>query len=171
MLSFLFPRLTPQPVRSAALFQSLVEEARRPHWYLLGKVPDTIDGRFAILATIAALVTVRLEHGGETAREAGVGLTERFVEAMDSEHRELGIGDPALGKKVRRLVGSLGRRIELWRGAVHDGERWDQAVEASLFREGQAPAGAVSHCGQHLRLLWARLAGLPDEALAKGRLE
>ena len=99
MLSFLFPRLTP-PARGAALFEALVGEARRPGWYLEGQVPDTLDGRFAVLATIVALATVRLERGGDVARAASVALAERFVESMDAEHRQLGLGDPAVGKLV-----------------------------------------------------------------------
>ena len=73
-------------------------------------MPDTIDGRFAVLATITALVLVRLERGGDEAKRASVALTERFIEVMESEHRELGLGDPTLGKTVRKLVGSLARR-------------------------------------------------------------
>jgi cytochrome b pre-mRNA-processing protein 3 len=170
MIRFLFPRLTRGPARAATLFAALVGEARKPHWYLIGKVPDTIDGRFGLLVTITALAAVRLEHGGEAAREAAVGLAERFVEAMDSEHREMGIGDPALGKTVRKLVGSLGRRIDLWRDALGDSGDWEQATVDSLFFKRAPSPEAAEHCGQHLRLLWTKLVGLSDEALAEGRL-
>ena len=81
-------------------------------------MPDTIDGRFAVLATIIALVLVRLEREGEAGNAASVALTERFIHVMESEHRELGLGDPTLGKTVRKLVGMLARRTELWRGAA-----------------------------------------------------
>ena len=47
-----------------------------------------------------------------------MALTERFIEVMESEHRELGLGDPTLGKTVRKLVGALARRTELWRSAT-----------------------------------------------------
>ena len=111
MLRFLFPGLTADPERGAALFDAVTSEARKAHWYVEGGVPDDLDGRFRILATIAALAIVRLEQlGGE--RES-VALTERFIEVMEAEHRELGLGDPGLGKTVRRLVGALGRRVEL----------------------------------------------------------
>ena len=46
---------------------------------------------------------------------ASVALTERFIHVMESEHRELGLGDPTLGKTVRKLVGMLARRTQLWR--------------------------------------------------------
>ena len=73
------------------------------------RCPDTLDGRFAVLATITALVLVRLEAAMAMRGNAvSVALTERFIEVMESEHRELGLGDPTLGKTVRKLVGIAG---------------------------------------------------------------
>lgn len=171
MLSFLFPRLTPAESRGCALFEALVGEARRPHWYVEGEVPDTLDGRFAVLATVVALATVRLERGGEAAQREAVALAERFVEAMDAEHRQLGLGDPALGKSVRKLVGSLARRVELWREAIGGDQDWEQAVRSSLFRGALLSADALAHCQSALRGTWTKLEAASDEALAQGRLE
>lgn len=170
MLRYLFPRLTPGESRGARLFQALVAEARQPHWFVDGQVADTIDGRFAVLTTIVALATVRLERGGELGRSAAVALAERFVEAMDSEHRQIGINDPALGRTVRKLVGALGRRVEMWRQAVPPGEVWAGAVSESLFRATTPPAAALLHAEHALRELWARLDGASDAALADGRI-
>ena len=89
------------------MFDWVTREARARHWYIEGRVPDTIEGRFAMLATIAALVILRLERGGTRGIEASVALTERFVEVMESEHREMGLGDPKLGRTVRKLVSGL----------------------------------------------------------------
>jgi cytochrome b pre-mRNA-processing protein 3 len=170
MLSYLFPRLTPSANRGATLFEALVGEARQPHWYVEGQVPDSIDGRFAVLSTIVALATVRLECGGDAARAAAVALAERFIEAMDSEHRQMGIGDPTLGKTVRKLVGALSRRVALWRRTIALGEGWDEPVSGSLFR-GAAPSGeALTHCETALRGYWAGLDAAADEELAEGRI-
>lgn len=152
------------------MFEALVSEARKPHWYLLGKVPDTVDGRFAMLATVIALATVRLERGGDAALEAAVALAERFVDAMDSEHRQMGLGDPAIGKKVRKLLGALERRVGLWRDALRDSDNWADVAAESLFHGAPPSLAAADHCGQHLRLFWARICGLSGEELAKGRV-
>ena len=165
MLRFLFPRLTAQPARGADLFAAVTHEARQPHWYLDGGVLDTLDGRFAVLATIAALVLVRLEAGEEGADMTSVALTERFVAIMEAEHRELGLGDPGLGKKVRRLVSALGRRVELWRSAVAA----DDFVGAAGESLG-SDVGSVGHNVHALRDLWARLQATPVPDLADGRL-
>ncbi|MBV9526932.1 ubiquinol-cytochrome C chaperone family protein [Sphingomonas sp.] len=166
MLRFLFPRLTDRPARGADLFAAVTREARQPHWYADGGVPDTLDGRFAVLATVTALVLVRLESGGEPGDAAGVALTERFVAVMEAEHRELGLGDPGLGRKVRKLVSALGRRVESWRAAV----AMDDFAGAAVDSLGLAGTGTASHNVRALHDLWARLKALDVAGLADGRL-
>src|SRR5205814_2590629 len=153
MLGFLFRGLTAQPARGEALFAAVTAEARRRSWYVDGAVPDTLDGRFAVLATIMALVLVRLEREGERGHAASVALTERFIEVMESEHRELGLGDPTLGKTVRKLVGMLARRAELWRAAESG---WIEVTRESLYKSdvGEAP---LRHCARALREFERRL--------------
>lgn len=170
MLGFLFRTLTADPHRGVALFDAVTAKAREPHWYVEGTVPDTLDGRFAVLATIAALVLVRLEEAGESGNAASVALTERFIEVMESEHREFGIGDPTLGKTVRKLVGSLARRTELWRGAVGGETDWNEAARESLYKEGVSP-DALRHSAQALASVWTGLRRASVEALVEGRLQ
>jgi cytochrome b pre-mRNA-processing protein 3 len=170
MLSFLFRRLTAAPTRGAELFDALTGLAREPHWYVEGKVPDTLDGRFAVLATIAALVLVRLEGEGEPGDIISVALTERFVHVMESEHRELGIGDPTLGKTMRKLVGSLARRVELWRSAANGEIEWETATRDSLYKGG-ASADTLEHSGDALRRLWVKLRGRTLTELDEGKLQ
>ena len=170
MLRFLFPRLTAEPERGAALFDWVTALARAPHWYLDGAVEDTVDGRFAILATIAALVSVRLEQAGDNGAHASVALTERFIEVMEAEHREMGMGDPKLGRTVRKLVSALSRRIELWRKAVSGGD-WNAAAQASVYGASQPEAQALAHTSSRLRELWRQLDTARDSAVAEGEVE
>jgi cytochrome b pre-mRNA-processing protein 3 len=170
MLTFLFRRLTAAPSRGAELFDAVTGLAREPHWYVEGKVPDTLDGRFAVLATITALVLVRLEGEGESGDAISVGLTERFVHVMESEHRELGIGDPTLGKTMRKLVGSLARRVELCRSATSGGVEWQIATRDSLYKD-RVSADALVHASEALKRLWAKLQGTTLSELNEGKLQ
>jgi len=169
MLDFLFRRLTSEPKRGAELFGSMTRLARRPHWYVEGEVPDTLDGRFAVLATIVALVLVRLEADGDDGNLVSVALTERFIEVMESEHRELGIGDPTLGKTVRRLVGSLARRTDLWRSATTTDDDWEAAARDSLYKA-DVGADALAHSASALKRLWAGLKNIPLDDIGQGKL-
>jgi cytochrome b pre-mRNA-processing protein 3 len=170
MLNFLFRRLTAERPGGVALFAWATAQARRPHWYVEGQVPDTLDGRFAMLATITALSLSRLEQLGDAAYAASVALTERFIAVMESEHRELGVGDPALGKQVRRLVGSLARRVELWRDTVAGSGDWLEAARQSVYTNAVA-ADALAHSSAALEALWARLEAADLESLIGGNVD
>jgi cytochrome b pre-mRNA-processing protein 3 len=165
MLKFLFRGLTAERASGAPLFDALTAIARQNHWYVEGDVPDTLDGRFAVLATVTAIATVRLERDGAEGERVSVALAERFIEVMESEHRELGLGDPGLGKTVRKLVGMLAKRVELWR----DVEDPVTATHESLYRDGAA-ADALEHSAEALKALAERIDGLTLAELEQGKL-
>src|SRR5437588_3905141 len=166
MLRFLFLGLTTHPATGEAPLAAATAAARRHSWYVDGAVPDSLDGRFAVLATIMALALVRLEREGERGHAASVALTERFIEVMESEHRELGLGDPTLGKTVRKLVGMLANRTELWRSAGGD---WIGAANQSLYK-GEAPARALHDSAGALENLSRRLDATSLRALRQGKI-
>lgn len=167
MLKFLFRGLTADIASGAPLFEALTREARRAHWYVEGAVPDTLNGRFAVLATLTSLTLVRLESDGDAGNHASVLLTERFIEVMESEHRELGMGDPALGRTVRKLVGMLARRTDIWRSTEARQAGWSEATRASLYR-GEGTPEAVRHSGEALKMFSDRLSATSLERLQKG---
>jgi cytochrome b pre-mRNA-processing protein 3 len=170
MLRFLFPRLTADRPHGAELITRISAEARSAHWYVEGAVPDTIDGRFAMLATVTALILVRLERDGGEGDRLSVALTERFIDLMEAEHRQLGLGDPALGRTVRKLVGALARRVDLWRSAIDGNPPWDDAVRESGYKA-DPPRIGLKHSAGRLRRLWGGLDEVTLSALAEGRLE
>ena len=92
------------------LYDAIVAQARAPHWYRDGAVPDTLDGRFDMVSSVLALVLLRLEaldSRGESAL-----LTELFITDMDGQLRQRGIGDLVVGKHVGRMMSQLGGRLD-----------------------------------------------------------
>jgi len=170
MLDFLFRRLTADSERGIELFAAVTRIAREPQWYVDGEVPDTLDGRFAVLATVTALVLARLESEGEAGNPVSVALTERFIEVMESEHRELGLGDPTLGKTVRKLVGSLARRTSFWRAAIASETGWDDTARDSLYKNDVSDE-ALGHSAYASRKLWTALQRAELADIARGRFE
>jgi cytochrome b pre-mRNA-processing protein 3 len=152
------------------LYDEIVARARQPHWYLDGQVPDTLEGRFSMLATLIALVDIRLENGGEQARFASVSLAECFVGDMDAELRQMGTGDPVMGKKVGGLVGALGGRVGAWRRVVEGTDSWEVVTARSVYRGAKVPIPAREHVERQLRLFWSALEARSDEALVEGAL-
>ena len=170
MIRGLFARLTGGPKRGEAMYRLAVEEARRTSWFIEGEVPDTVNGRFAVLATIVALMTVRLEREGEKGQEATVALTESLVDSLDVEIREMGLGDPTLGKQVRRLVGSVSGRVDRWKAIVDSDGAWTDEVRRSLYLDEGAKPEAIGYSESALRALWKELDESSLEDIAEGKL-
>lgn len=162
----LFTRLRPASPPSSAAYDAAVNVMRLPHWYLAGAVPDTMDGRFSLLATICALVALRLEADGEAGNAPGVALTEAFIADMDAQMRQEGF-DATLGKKVRHLVGSLASRVDRWRGL--EDATWNEVAKRSVYRDEPVSDEALAHSVDALKTVRDRLAGLPLDAVNGGR--
>ena len=152
----------------AALYAAVVAEMRRPEHYLEAGVPDTMDGRFALLSTLLALADIRLGQGGAGAKAVAPRLAECFIADMDVQMREEGFGDPSLGKQVRMMVGALASRVDRWQGVIERGGEWRGAVVASLYRDAPPGEAEVAAGEAMLRAFWARLEESADEKLVEG---
>jgi cytochrome b pre-mRNA-processing protein 3 len=159
-----------EPNVAEPLYTQVVAKARSPHWYVAGRVPDTMEGRFSVLATLLALTDLRLEEGGDEARKASVALAECFVHDMDSQLRQDGVGDPVMGKRVGSLVGALGGRLGAWRKVIAGEESWEAVAGRSLYREKVPSEEALLHSVDELKRYWQALQGRSDEALVGGVL-
>ena len=132
MLRFLFPRLTADPERGADLFALVAARRASPHWYRRRRrSPDTIDGRFAMLATIAALAIVRLERGGD-AGESPVGRADRALHRGDGSRASRAgarrSGARQDGAQAGRRARPAGRAVA--RGGRREGD-WDGRARGS----------------------------------------
>lgn len=151
------------------LYRAIVAAGRDPSWYLAGEVPDTIDGRFDMIAALTALVLLRLEAEGEAGQAPSVLLTELFIQDMDGEMRQLGIGDYVVGKHVGRMVGALGGRLGAYRTAqAEDG--FEEAVRRNIFRDAPPSDAAVGIVAVRLKEYSAALAASSMADLLAARL-
>lgn len=152
-----------------SLYAAIVAEARQPHWYVEGGVADSIDGRFDMVNAVLALVLIRLEALGEAAKAPSVRLAEAFVEDMEGQLREIGIGDQTVGKHMGRMMGALGGRLGAYRDALSSGDLGDALVR-NLYR-GEAPEpAALGHTKGALMDLRHALDAQSLDALLAGRL-
>lgn len=153
---------------AAALYRAVVERARAPHWYQSGAVADTLDGRFDMIAAVLSLVLLRLE--GDPAGDAtGVALAERFVDDMDPQLREIGIGDIVVGKHIGRMMSMLGGRLGAYRDGLAAGSL-RTALLRNLYRDRDPGDAAMEHVEGTLLRFNAALASTSVDALAAGRL-
>jgi cytochrome b pre-mRNA-processing protein 3 len=152
------------------LYRAVVAAGRDPFWYVEGQVPDTLDGRFDMVAAITALVLLRLEAEGPAAQSEAVLLTEIFVDDMDGTLRQIGIGDYVVGKHVGRMMGALGGRLGAFRTADADGSGYAEAVRRNIFHEAPPSGEAVAAVGARLERFAAALRDTGMDDLRAGRL-
>ncbi len=153
------------PVRP--LWHRVVEIAREKAWYAQYGVADAVPGRFDAITLVLALVLLRMERD-EALMESSVRLTEIFVDDMDGQLRESGIGDLVVGKHIGRLMGTLGGRLGALREALPQG---DEALAEVLARnitliDGADPAKLVAPT----RTLADALDALSSEDLMAARI-
>jgi cytochrome b pre-mRNA-processing protein 3 len=148
-------------------YAQLVATARQPHWYLDGGVADSVDGRFDMLATLLSLALLRLE-GERTYAGASALLTEVFVDDMDAQMREFGVGDVVVGKRVGKLMGLLGGRLGALRAALADGGDLDGFIQRNLYRAETRDPANTAHVANALRRHYTQLLAADSNAIVAG---
>jgi cytochrome b pre-mRNA-processing protein 3 len=114
MLTWLTRRSSEARV-ATELYGLIVTAARQPEFYLAGGVPDTKEGRFALLVMHMALVLERLRPEGEAGSVLGQALIETFVTDIDDNMREIGIGDLSVPRNVKKAAAALENRWNRYR--------------------------------------------------------
>ena len=144
LLKRLFAR-DPDPKQALRpLWHRTVELSRDPAWYANRGVADTVQGRFDMITLVLGIILLRMERE-DRLKPGSVYLTELFVDDMDGQLRETGMGDPTLGKQMGRLVSVLGGRL----GALREAGRSEDAVaevivrNAAIAGDGRAAAAAL----------------------------
>lgn len=160
---FAAPRDPRQEVR--ALWHSVVDQARAPEWYRDGGVADTLEGRFDMVTMVLAVVLLRMERS-ETLAPQTAPLTEIFVEEMDGQLRQSGVGDLMVGKQIGRLMATLGGRMGALRTALGSSdESLADVVRRNITLLEDAYSAVIV---RRLRSLAERLEATNDEALLAG---
>lgn len=174
LLSRLFG--TPQPDPREALrplYEQVVAHARQPHWYLDGGVPDSVNGRFEMVSAALSLVLIRLEKDREQA-QAMAFLTEIFVDDMDAQLREFGVGDMIVGKRIGKLLGAFGGRLGAYREALADGakpELLHEALTRNLYGDVVPTPAQLAHVADALRTAALALAKSEAHEIVAGRAQ
>jgi cytochrome b pre-mRNA-processing protein 3 len=90
-----------------SLYGSSVTAARAQAFYAAWGVPDTLQGRFEMIALHVALLLRRLGAEGGPDRRLSIALTEAFVTDLDDGMRELTFGDLAVPREIKRATAAL----------------------------------------------------------------
>ncbi len=150
------------------LWFRIIELSRLPEYYAKCGVADTVDGRFDMVVNVLAIAMLRMEQSSGLNRKSAL-LTELFVEDMDGQLRESGIGDVVVGKHMGRLMGALGGRLAALRSAIADSDM--EKLEGALDRNVHwSDAPDPNSLAVKLRALYEDLATRSDDDLLAGRI-
>lgn len=125
------------------LYEKIVTAARRPAFYMgEGAVPDTVEGRFDLVALHAFLIFRRLKSDTGTMPGLKQALFDVMFDDMDASLREMGVGDIKVGKKVRTLAEDMFGRIAVYDPALDasDTGALAAALSRNIWEEADAPA-------------------------------
>ncbi|MBO0711651.1 MAG: ubiquinol-cytochrome C chaperone family protein [Acetobacteraceae bacterium] len=155
------------------LYNAAVVAARDPYLYRALGVPDTLDGRFDMIGLHVVLLIRRLQ----SLPAPGAALAQAVFDAMfgDMDHnlREMGVGDLAVGKRVRAMWEALHGRAQAYEAAMsNDDEAALAAVIArNVWRGSAVPAGSATALAAVARAQAAHLDGQDLGRLAAGRAD
>jgi cytochrome b pre-mRNA-processing protein 3 len=140
------------------LYGAAVSAARSPYLYAELGTPDTLDGRFDVIALHVFLLIQRLKREPEP----GPILAQAVFDAMFLDLREMGVGDLSVGKRNRAMWEALHGRAAAYAANWEDAEGLENAIARNVWRGAAPPDGSAAafRC-----LMWAQDQALVDQSL------
>lgn len=157
-----------------AVYGQIVEQSRNPVFYADLGVPDTIDGRFDMIALHLALVNRTLRKREAPLPQLSQEVFDVFAKDMDGSLREMGVGDQTVPKKMKAMAEVFYGRAIAYDAALDDGspDALQETVARNIFPEDAEYASLYAQpLASYVRASEERLNGLPDDAFLTGRLD
>ncbi len=164
-------RPDPRKATISALYGAIVAQARRPAFYTGYGVPDTVEGRFDMIVLHLALFLRRLKTEPADVHALGQGVFDLFCRDMDHNLREMGVGDLAVPKKMRRMGEAFYGRLDAYDRALTSGG--SEAMAAALSRNvlPGAPAADAQRLAAYAATAMRALERQDASAFARAQLE
>ncbi|MGL5115818.1 MAG: ubiquinol-cytochrome C chaperone family protein [Beijerinckiaceae bacterium] len=161
------------------LYGDVVAAARAPALYRELGAPDTVMGRFEVLALHVSLILRRLRALPPPADQLAQELVDAFFAELDAALRQIGIGDVSVPKKVKKLGEAFYGRAKAYDDALAEDaapDALEHAIARNLLDKPDAPTLALAlarHVRQTVLMLDKR--GIDDilagRAFADGSLD
>jgi cytochrome b pre-mRNA-processing protein 3 len=129
---------------SEKLYDGIVAQARLPIFYRNLGVPDSLEGRFAVLSLTLFAVLHRLKAEGAAGLSLAQELADRFSRDMETVLREQGMSDLRVPKSMRKLAAASRALLEEYEGAFAVGEAALVSAIARTLPQSSADLGLTS---------------------------
>lgn len=150
-MAFLFGRFRAAANRKVIgrLNDEVVAAVRQPAFYETGGVPDTFNGRFEILVLHTALVVRRLRALEAPGSAVAQDLIDTVFRNLDPAMRELGVGDVAVPKRMKRLAEAFLGRSVAYDAALRTDD--DDSLVQALSRNVYAGSRPADDLGRYVK--------------------
>jgi cytochrome b pre-mRNA-processing protein 3 len=111
------------------LCAELIGRARAPEFFQVLAVPDTMDGRFDLIALHAWLVLERLKSDPPLAQ----AMVDEIFANFDDALRHLGTGDVGMNRRLKTMASAFYGRLQAYRAAASLDEL-AEAIHRNLYR-------------------------------------
>lgn len=119
------------------LHADIVAAVRRPAFYLDYGVADTFQGRFELLTFHAGLILRRLNDAEAPGPALAQDLVDTIFRHLDSGLREMGVGDLAVPKRMKKLAEAFLGRSAAYDAALRESENaLAEALSRNMFDGG-----------------------------------
>lgn len=152
------------------LYGSAVAAARDPYLYATLAVPDTLDGRFDAIGVYVYLTIRRLSAADEPGPTLAQGVFDAMFLDMDTNLREMGVGDMSVGKRNRAMWEAFHGRCAAYAAAWDAPEALAAALGRNIWRGNQPPHGSASALARIAKAQDAFLGGQSLDAIVTGKI-
>lgn len=154
------------------LYCAAVAAARQPWFYRALGVPDTLDGRFDMVGLHVFLLIRRLNALPPPGPDVAQAVFDAMFTDMDTNLRELGVSDLAVGRRVRAMWEALHGRAAAYEAALaQDDAALAAALARNVWRGGAVAEDAPRRLAALVRRQAAALAQAAPAALLAGTAE
>lgn len=152
------------------LYGAAVAAARDPYIYAKLGAPDTLDGRFDVIALHVFLLIQRLKREPEPGPALAQAVFDAMFLDMDINLREMGVSDLSVGKRNRAMWEAFHGRAAAYAGGWGENEALETAIARNLWRGASPPSGSAAALRRLMQAQDRHLADQPIEALERGNV-
>jgi cytochrome b pre-mRNA-processing protein 3 len=133
-------------------YRAIVARAREPYFFTSWGVPDTLDGRFEVLALHAFLVLNRLKSERPATAEFAQDLFDTMFADLDRAVREMGATDLGVGRHVKAMArGFYGRIAAYEAGLAGNDAALEEALARNLFGTAKPTPAQLASAASYVR--------------------
>ena len=143
--------LKKRPDASNVYFE-IVRQARQVEFYTKFGVPDTVNGRFDLIALHAFIVMKRLKSIGKIGENLSQALFDRMFADIDTNLREMGVSDISVGRKVKGLAAAYYGRVKAYENALLKTDEFlEDALKRNVYVDSEPSPNQLSAMANYFR--------------------